>query len=106
MKTIGFYEAVEDRNAATEDFLRLFLFPGMDHCGGSGPGVDADGFDALTALEGWVEKGEAPDQLLSTKRDENGNVEWTRPVCSYPKRARYKGQGDVSDASSFECAEP
>ncbi|MDZ7689789.1 MAG: tannase/feruloyl esterase family alpha/beta hydrolase [Balneolaceae bacterium] len=65
-----------------------------------------DGFDPLTALEKWVEQGEAPASLLTTKTDSTGTVLWTRPVCPYPQRAVYDGEGDPSDASSFECINP
>jgi feruloyl esterase len=110
LNTVRYYEAVEKRVGSreqTQEFLRLFLIPGRDHCGvQSGPGIDQYGLDALTALEKWVEKGEPPASLLATKRDERGEVSWTRPVCPYPQRARYTGTGDVSEASSFECVDP
>jgi len=57
----------------------------------------------LTALEKWVEHGVAPDSLLGTKTDKEGNVLWTRPLCPYPKQARYKGTGDQKDAASYAC---
>lgn len=105
-----YYEAVEGRvgnRQATQDFLRLFLVPGAGHCGQrEGPGVSQSGIDPLTALERWVEEGEAPASLLMTKTDEAGQVAWTRPACPYPQSAVYDGEGDVSDASSFECVTP
>jgi hypothetical protein len=104
-----YYEAVEAHCGGrdiTQDFFRLFLIPGMGHCGGSGgPGITATGFDPLTALERWVEHGEAPGNLLTTKTDDDGNISWTRPVCPYPRQAVYKGQGDINDASNFECVD-
>jgi len=89
-KTIDFYEAVEYNVGsveATQQFFRLFMIPGMDHCGGQeGPGIDRrDGFDPLTALEKWVEEGDAPESLMMTKFDPEGNVIWERPVYSYPQ---------------------
>lgn len=109
MAAIAYYEAVEDHvdsRERTQDFFRLFMVPGMDHCGiGEGPGITQHGFDPLTALERWVEQGEAPTRLLTTKTDSMGNTLWTRPVCPYPQRAVYDGEGDVNDASSFTCAE-
>jgi feruloyl esterase len=77
------------------DFYRLFMVPGMGHCGG---GYGPNRFDALAALEGWVEKGVAPEQIMGT-----GN-NMTRPLCAYPNVARYKGSGDPNDASNFQCA--
>jgi feruloyl esterase len=81
-----------------KDFLRLFLAPGMHHCAG-GPGLN--NFDALTALESWVEKGKAPDSLLA--RHVGTSVQRTRPLCSYPSIAVYDGKGDRNSASSFSC---
>ena len=93
--------------AATMEFARLFLVPGMDHCGVlSGPGVDQTGFDPLPALEKWVEEGVPPERIVMTKTDDEGKTEWTRPVCVYPKVAKYKGTGDLKDAASWTCAGP
>ena len=93
--------------AGTRDFARLFLVPGMDHCGSTnGPGVDDSGFDPLPALERWVEEGVAPESIVMTKRDKDGKTEWTRPVCVYPQVARFKGAGDRKDASSWSCSAP
>jgi len=107
--TTQYYEAVEQivgSREATQDFFRLFMVPGMDHCGmQDGSGIDGGGIDPLSVLERWVEDDVAPDHLMTTKRDENGDVMWTRPVCPYPQRAVYNGQGDVTDASSFDCVE-
>ena len=107
--SIDYYEAVEHKvggRDATQDFLRLFMIPGMDHCGIlEGPGIRGNGIDPLTALEKWVEQGEPPVELMTTKRDTAGVVLWERPVCPYPQYAKYKGQGDVNTASSFECVD-
>ena len=110
-KTIDFYEAVEHNignGEKTQQFFRLFMIPGMCHCGmQEGPGIDGgDGFDPLTALEKWVEMGEAPESILTTKYDDDGNVLWTRPICPYPQRAIYKGHGDINDAANYSCGEP
>jgi feruloyl esterase len=94
---------------ATQEFARLFMVPGMDHCGigTEGPGISDTGIDPLTALEQWVEEGKAPDELVATKTAASGGQTlWKRPVCAYPKVARYKGSGDASDAASFTCVEP
>jgi len=86
----------------TEDFFRLFLIPGVHHCGG-GPGLTD--FDALTLLENWVEKGHAPDVLIA-RLSANGAVERSRPVYPYPIRARYLSTGDPKQAASFGPVDP
>jgi hypothetical protein len=109
--TVDFYEALAKKSggmAATQDFARLFMVPGMDHCGiqTNGPGIADTGIDPLTALEQWVEQGQAPTELIATKTAPTGNQTlWRRPVCAYPKIARYKGSGDPTDPTSFVCAE-
>jgi Tannase and feruloyl esterase len=98
--SIGYYEGVIKAMGGrkeTEDFFRLFLVPGVHH-GGGGPGLTE--FDALTALENWVEKGEAPEKLIAS-RSANGVVERSRPVFPYPVLARYSGKGDPKQADSF-----
>ena len=94
------------------DFARLYPVPGMNHCSG-GPATDQ--FDMLSALVNWVEKGQAPDSVLASARGAgnaggvntelpaNWSATRTRPLCAYPKVARYKGTGDVESASSFSC---
>jgi hypothetical protein len=79
---------------------------GMDHCGvfTNGPGIADTGVDLLTALEGWVEKGAPPDQLLATKTDDKGQTLWQRPVCALPQTAVYRS-GDPALAASHSCAE-
>ncbi|PWT86333.1 MAG: hypothetical protein C5B57_01285 [Blastocatellia bacterium] len=102
--SIGYYEAVTNTmggRKATEDFFRLFLIPGVHHCAG-GPGLTD--FDALTLLENWVEKGQAPDVLIA--RSTNGGVERSRPIYPYPMLARYLGSGDPKQAASFTPVEP
>ncbi len=83
--------------------------PSMDHCGlgTDWPGIADTGIDPLTALEQWVEEARAPSELVTTKTGATGNQTlWKRPVCAYPKVARYKGSGDATDAASFTCTEP
>lgn len=84
-------------DAVASKFVRTFLVPGMNHCGG-GPATDA--FDGLSALVDWVEAGRAPDRLLARGTTALPGVE--RPLCPYPRIARYKG-GDPNVAASFEC---
>jgi feruloyl esterase len=94
-----------DLNTATggtaSDFARVFAVPGMQHCAG-GPATDQ--FDAFGALVNWVEKGMAPDQIVARAGAATPWPGRTRPLCAYPKIARYKGKGSLEDASSFECA--
>ena len=78
---------------------RLFMAPGMAHCGG-GEGPNA--FDMLTALEQWVEFGKAPDQVVAS-HSTNGVVDRTRPLCPFPQVAVYKGTGSPDEAASFAC---
>jgi len=88
--------------AETRDFFRLFMVPGMGHCRG-GPGPDR--FDALAALEKWVEEGIAPQRIVASHRSE-GVVDRTRPLCPYPEIARWDGVGSTDEAASFECVNP
>jgi feruloyl esterase len=108
--TVDYYEAVENKSGgreATQSYLRLFMLPGVDHCGiQPGPGADRRGFDPLTALEQWVERGVPPATLVTTKRDKDGKAVWTRPVCPYPQIASFRGSGDREDPAGYACAEP
>jgi feruloyl esterase len=103
--SIGYYEGVMKAMGGrkqTEDFFRLFLVPGVHH-GGGGPGFTE--FDTMTALENWVEKGQAPEKLIAGRLS-NGVVERTRPVFPYPILARYSGKGDPKQADSFMPVDP
>jgi len=83
----------------TQNFARLFMVPGMQHCnGGPGPAT----FDYLTALEQWVEHGVAPTQMLGS-HSTGGVVDLTRPICMYPQVANYTGTGSIKDAANFVC---
>jgi feruloyl esterase len=84
----------------TQAFYRLFMVPGMEHCRG-GPGPDV--FDGLGALERWVEEGIAPEQIVASKVTD-GKVTRTRPLCAFPKVARYVGTGSTDEAANFRCA--
>ena len=95
--TIDYYEAVRKAAPDTAGNVRLFLAPGVEHCGG-GPGADQP--DTLTALEAWVERGQAPATVVATRAD--GPM--TRPLCPFPTRARYDGRGGVDDPRSYRCA--
>jgi feruloyl esterase len=84
----------------TAEFLRLFMAPGVGHCGG-GSGAAPDG--QFEAMVHWVEEGRAPETLDGVRRDQTGAVVRTRPLCQYPLVGRYKGTGSTDEASSFEC---
>ncbi len=84
------------------DSYRLFMAPGMGHCGG---GAGPNSFDMLTVLEDWVEEGTAPDAVIAEHRTD-GQVDRTRPLCPYPQLAVYQGSGNTDDAASFACRMP
>jgi feruloyl esterase len=111
--TTSWYEALRTANGGdAANFARFFRVPGMNHCSG-GPATDQ--FDMLTPLVAWVEKGQAPDTVTAAARGSgnaggvnadlpaNWSASRTRPLCAYPKVARYKGSGSVDDAANFSC---
>ncbi|MDF0542782.1 tannase/feruloyl esterase family alpha/beta hydrolase [Sphingobium sp. H39-3-25] len=115
LANVDYYEMVErvmNGRAATQDFARLFMMPGRDHCG-RGPGANA--IDFLSYLESWVEKKQAPDMMLASHLDpataarsdytqaptDPAKVGFTRPLYPYPLRAKYKGKGDPNDYRNF-----
>jgi len=120
LATIDYYNSVVERmgRPETEEFVRLFLVPGLQHCGG-GPGLADFGqwgpsFDAALdnpehnitfALEKWVEKGTAPEQVIGRGSFEvqDKKFPFAEPICAYPKAAEYKGSGDMKDAASYAC---
>ena len=99
--TINYYTKVSKTMgaAATDEFVRLFMAPGMLHCAG-GPGPNT--FDAVGALEQWVEHGRKPSELIASHSTE-GVVNRTRPLCPYPQVAVHTGTGSVDVAASFVC---
>jgi feruloyl esterase len=110
-QAIAYYDSVveyagkatgADGKAATDEYLKLFMMPGMGHCsGGTGP----DQADWMTTISNWVEKGQAPARVVASKVDA-GKTVMTRPLCAHPQVAQYKGKGDTNDEKSFECAVP
>lgn len=107
--TIAYYQSIIDNlamsnpaeaAATTAEFARLFMVPGMSHCRG-GPGTDQ--FDMQTALEIWVEQGQAPTQIEAEHIDD-GQLTRSRPLCPYPQTAKYDGDGDINDISNFSCS--
>src|SRR5262249_46387286 len=100
--SVDYYKSVAAANggvSAIQSNYRLFMVPGMAHCGG-GDGTST--FDMLTALEQWVETKKAPDQILAS-RVRNGQTDRTRPLCPYPQLAVYNGSGNTDDAANFSC---
>jgi len=101
--SINYYSSVLARmGSKQDDWLRLFMAPGMQHCGG-GPGPNQISW--IGALERWRESGIAPDQILA-EHVTNNRVDMTRPECPYPEVARYKGVGSTNDAANFVCKKP
>jgi Tannase and feruloyl esterase len=113
--TVAYYEDVRKTMGAekADGFVRLYMVPGMEHCIG-GPGASVFGqFGTETAagpkhglfdsLEDWVEKGAPDESVVATKFDAERKAQFTRPLCAYPKVARYKGTGDTNDAANFAC---
>ncbi|MBR0935347.1 tannase/feruloyl esterase family alpha/beta hydrolase [Bradyrhizobium jicamae] len=98
----GFGNGGNPALARTQTYARLFMVPGMYHCSG-GPGPNT--FDALTPLLNWVETGTPPETILATKfvADTPPAVQMTRPLCVYPKVAKYNGSGSTSIAANFTC---
>jgi hypothetical protein len=98
-----------------DSFVRVFMVPGMQHCGG-GPGTDnfGEGISATPidpqhslqlSLEQWVEKNSAPTAIIATKLAPGTRTPaMTRPLCAYPQFAKYDGKGDPNSAASFTCA--
>ena len=102
LASIKYFEEVEQRDPQVRDYFRLYLLPGVIHCGGgSGP----DKVDWLATIAQWVEQGNAPHKLVASKLDRGGNVTMTRPLYPYPLRAVYKGSGSTNEAESFRLPE-
>jgi feruloyl esterase len=123
LDAIDYYKRVEQATGGqqkTESFFRLFMVPGMAHCGG-GPGPNLFGgygppspvspeirvdpqHDVLSALVQWVERGIAPDYFIASHVTE-ARIDRSRPVCRYPKVACWTGSGSTDDAKNFTCVE-
>ncbi|WP_372659095.1 tannase/feruloyl esterase family alpha/beta hydrolase [Hydrogenophaga sp.] len=114
--TTRYYDRVKQTMGDPSDFSRLYMVGGMGHCGG-GTGVNQFGqgssgavpmepkTDAFRALMAWSEKNTAPNEIIAS-RIESGNVVRTRPLCPYPKVAKYKGSGSTNEAANFSCESP
>jgi feruloyl esterase len=123
MDAINYYKRVEESiggRQKTESFFRLFMVPGMAHCGG-GPGPNLFGgyglpapasrqikidpeHDVLSALVQWVENGSAPDHIVATHLA-NDKIDRTRPLGPYPRVARWNSTGNTNEAKNFTCEE-
>jgi feruloyl esterase len=102
---VRYYEAVQRAMGGpgqTTDFFRLFMVPGMGHCGG---GAGPNTFDAVGALDQWVEQGKAPEKIIAS-HIAKGVADRTRPLCPYPQVAKWKGAGSIDDAANFVCTDP
>ena len=104
MMTVNYYEDVQATMGETTaaEFYRLFMVPGMFHCSG---GLGTDRFDVVTPLINWVEAAVPPDRILAS-REEAGATTRTRPLCPYPRVARYSGSGSTNEAANFACVDP
>lgn len=119
----AYFASVQHSMGDTQDFYRLFMVPGMGHCGGgvgptwvTGAAVAPDAaHDVVRALTRWVEQSVAPDQIIASEFTNSGTnpmagpdagtpVKATRPVCAYPRVAKYTGHGSTSEATNFECS--
>jgi hypothetical protein len=106
LDTVDWYKRLTSAVGAekeTADFARLFLVPGMNHCSG-GPATDS--FDVLTPLVAWVEQGRAPERIEARAGAKTPWPERSRPLCPYPRQARYLGHGSIEKAENFTCAAP
>ncbi len=109
--TIQYFDAARDRSDRAGQSTRLFMAPGMGHCF-AGPGPNK--FEMLPELDAWVEQGAAPERVIATKFPNDllaligvpQKPVRTRPLCAWPKVARYKGVGSTDDAANFSCELP
>jgi hypothetical protein len=119
VNSIHYYDSVvKEMGNGTDDFMRLFMAPGLQHCV-MGPGPNSFGqaslgpqgdpeHDVLSAVERWVESGVAPPKIIATKYvddlDPSQGIKMTRPLCPFPQVAAYNGSGDKNDSANFVCA--
>jgi feruloyl esterase len=100
--SVTYYDAVAKANggvAKVQQNHRLYMVPGMNHCGG---GDGTASFDMFAALTQWVEQNKVPASIPASKIA-NGQPVRTRPLCSYPATAQYKGTGSTDEAANFDC---
>ena len=89
-------------NSQAANQIRLFMAPGVQHCGG---GKGAGQVDFVSVIDDWVEHGKAPDRVIATRPLEGGGRR-SRPLCPYPQVATYTGQGSTDEAENFVCKTP
>ena len=99
LATIKYYDEVKAKDPKADEFVKMFLLPGVLHCAG-GPGPD--NADWAAAIDGWVDSGKAPQQIIATKIA-SGAVTRSRPLCPYPQHAVYSGTGSTDQAENFVC---
>jgi feruloyl esterase len=98
---VDYYESVlQKTGSGTPNFFRLFMQPGVFHCGG---GVGPSSFEPLLDVVNWVEKSQAPDRIIASQIVDGKTVR-TRPLCPYPQTAKYSGSGSIDAAENFRCA--
>ncbi|MGH9737889.1 MAG: tannase/feruloyl esterase family alpha/beta hydrolase [Candidatus Acidiferrales bacterium] len=118
---VSYYKALEKKTKDAPDFARLFMIPNMAHCGG-GPATSSFNANLLNAITGWVEESSAPEKIIAANKNDsspfpagapfdplvakNFPAGGTRPICAFPRQARYSGSGSTNDAANFECALP
>ena len=103
LNSVNYYESVLEvlgGLSKVEDSYRLFVIPGVAHCG-AGDGMNRS--DSISVMEQWVEKGKAPDQIIAS-RVQDGKLTERFPLCPYPQVATYKKTGSTDDAKNFVCA--
>jgi feruloyl esterase len=100
LDSIQYFDSVQLAMKNTRDFYRLYMIPGMAHCGG-GPG--ASSFDKMSTIVQWVEQGKTPNRIVATKTDASAKV--SKLLCPYPQSSKYKGIGSSDDAGNFSCVE-
>ncbi|MBK4738937.1 tannase/feruloyl esterase family alpha/beta hydrolase [Noviherbaspirillum sp. DKR-6] len=103
--TIAYYEAMQNTmgQSTVDGFTRMYLVPGVGHCGG---GEGLANIDLVSQITGWVEQSNAPDSVMSYRTDTAGNVTASRPVYPYPAVAQYKGSGDWHDGANYTSGAP
>jgi feruloyl esterase len=97
---VKYFDEIQQKTSGAKDAVRVFMVPGMGHCGG---GNGTSTFDMVAALDGWREGGKAPAQV-NASRVRDGKVDRTRPLCAWPTVAKHNGSGSIDDAANFVCS--
>jgi feruloyl esterase len=103
--TIAYYEAMQNQmgQSSVDQFARMYLVPGVGHCGG---GEGYASIDLVSQITGWVEQSNAPGSVMTYGTDASGNATASRPVYPYPAVAQYKGSGDARDGANYISGAP